>query len=127
MDLILGNDLAGSRVWPDTTPKNGSEHPPGLLSASSVVEPEGFPTCAVTCAMAKKGCDQLPHKGKAGAKLTVFAPALLPSISTSDLIKEQTADPSLEPFFEQVSPMEDFQSASQGYFVLNDILVRKGQ
>lgn len=56
VDLILGNDFAGSRVWPDNThTKNGSEHPPGLLSESTVVEPEGFPTGAVTRALAKKG------------------------------------------------------------------------
>lgn len=125
VDLILGNDLVGGHVWPDNPLKNGAGHPPGEISQSSVIGPEGFPTCAVTHAMAKKGSDQLSHKGNTEAKLTVFVPALLPSISTSDLIKEQTADPSLKAFFEQVSPAENFQSASQGCFMLNGILVRK--
>lgn len=89
-----------------------------------MVDPEGFPTSAVTRSMAKS-YDQLPHKGKAEAKLSVFVCTLLPSISPNKLMNEQSGDPSLKPLFEQIFPEEDFQSASQEYFVLGDILVRK--
>lgn len=40
-------------------------------------------------------------------------------------MKEQKLDPSLKGLFEQVSPVENLKNASQGYFVQNDLLVRK--
>lgn len=55
VNFILGNDLA-------------------------VVEPEGFPPCAVIQAMAKNCSDQPLHMGRVEANLAVFVPTLLQSI-----------------------------------------------
>lgn len=42
---------------------NGQAKLKGLVSKSSVIEPEGFPTRAVTRAMAKKGSEKPPYQG----------------------------------------------------------------
>ncbi|XP_030294105.1 uncharacterized protein LOC115594274 [Sparus aurata] len=107
--LILGNGVAGSRVWADDSP------PPLVVSSVPLVSthpdecevnfPEVFTACAVTRAMAH--ADAAVHvrasKGERhdASELVAFSMSDVPlSVSLEDLKTEQKADPSLAVLFE---------------------------
>ena len=126
VDIILGNDLAGSRVWPDDAVDGMSEQTQILSSSQlSGVEQGGFPACAVTRAMSKAGPDISQNMEAEDLPPALCVPAPLQSISYGELVKEQALDPSLKGLFGQVSPVEELRNAALGYFVQNDVLVRK--
>ncbi len=130
--FILGNGVAGGRVWADGPP------PPPVVSSvplvrnrpdeSEVTFPEVFTACAVTRAMARA---DVSHDFEAGnekheAELCAFSLSDAPlSVSRVDLTVEQRADPSLSALFEQVLPAEEVKDSSRGYFIHNEVLVRK--
>ncbi|TWW65065.1 Retrovirus-related Pol polyprotein from transposon 17.6 [Takifugu flavidus] len=125
VDLILGNDLAGDRVWPDQVGFQ-ADHAPVLVPSMSqecATVSEVFTACAVTRAMAQANISAACEKK--AEKMPLFIPVPLQSLPHGELSKEQKVDPPLRGFFDQVSPMEDFNDASQGYFILHDLLVRK--
>lgn len=56
----------------------------------------------------------------------IFVAFVFPvSISRSDLIAEQRADPSLKELFQQVRPESEVLSSTSGYFLQDLLLVRK--
>ena len=46
-------------------------------------------------------------------------------ISCRDLVMEQSTDPTLKGLFDQVLPAEEVRSAVQGYYIQDQLLVRK--
>ncbi len=56
---------------------------------------------------------------------SVVVPDSLLSVSRSDLVAEQRADPSLNQLFEAVLSPEDGNSAASGYLLQGELLVRK--
>lgn len=105
VDIILSNGLAGSRVWADGAP------PPIVSSSPSVaVErddsaqsfPEVFTACAVTRAMRRAQGAQEDVETVDGGTCPVFFPDSLLSVSRSDLVMEQRADPTLRELYGRV-------------------------
>lgn len=129
VDLILGNDLAGRKVWAHSAPPLVATQAPVLLPQQDEMnqkakgEPdESFPACAVTRSMSRerKEAAQRPKR-----ETTVNFPIPLQTISKTELIQAQKSDPSLKVLFESVLPTADMASAAQGYFVQGEVLVRK--
>lgn len=119
--LLLGNNLAGERVW-------GSVPPPVIVNTTPVIPdaneasenvPDVFPACAVTRAMSRTF--DVPQ--------TELKPVMLPKLpsplSPSDFAAAQKEDDTLKELFEWVLPPEELRSAARGYFVQDGLLVRK--
>lgn len=128
VDIILGNGLAGSRVWADGAP------PPIVSSSPSVaVErddsaqsfPEVFTACAVTRAMRRAQGAQEDVETVDGGTCPVFFPDSLLSVSRSDLVTEQRADPTLRELYGRVVTTAEGSSVANGYLLQEGLLVRK--
>lgn len=128
VDVILGNGLAGRRVWAEGPP-------PPVVSSSPIVTgnpdenarcfPAVFTACAVTRAMSRaQGEPEQSEEELSEVNSVVFPDSLL-SVSHSDLLAEQRADPSLSQQFEAVLSPEDGNSAASGYLLQGGLLVRK--
>lgn len=104
VDIILGNDLAGSHVWAEGSPPPIVTSSP-LVTGESDENAQGFPrvftACAVTRAMchAKRDLDQV-ETGDEGTFPVSFPDSFL-SVTCSDLIAEQRADSSLTPLYDR--------------------------
>nr|XP_046229617.1 uncharacterized protein LOC124050808 isoform X1 [Scatophagus argus] len=128
VDVILGNGLAGSRVWPDRPP-------PPIVSSTPTVSvdqdenaqcfPEVFAACAVTRTGSRAKEEFKLNDGEVSEADMVVVPDSLLSVSRSDLVVEQRADPSLRPLFELVLATEDVNSVAGGYLLQGELLVRK--
>lgn len=109
--MILGNDLAGNKVWADGKlnifTKQPSLPPARLSPDRNRVSPEVFPVCAVT--------RELPVKLQT-EQLTS---------SRDSLIAEQKADTTLADLFDKVVPDSVVRNSAQCYFLLDGLLVRK--
>lgn len=120
VQVILGNDLAGDRVWPEV-PVAAVDTLTSQVEGSLVV----MSTCAVTRAMScvdgKSYVDNSDKKREPAFPVPVFH---LP-VSSSDLMKQQKADPSLQPLYSQILPDGVAKNAARGYFLQEGLLVRK--
>ncbi|XP_033942524.1 uncharacterized protein cep104 isoform X1 [Pseudochaenichthys georgianus] len=113
IQIILGNDLAGDRVWPESpiSQVEGAKFP----KTTSVMPASG----AVTRAASRIVCDLTKDK----KKQSVFPVPTFPlPLSCSDLGKEQKNDPTLQALYSQVLPDEEFRSAARGYFLQDGLL-----
>ena len=127
--VILGNDLAGSRVWADVPPA------PIVTPSPSVTVPDesvlGFPSVFTACAVTRAMCHGEPEPDVEQSSVEerggVFGskPDSLLSVSHSDLSAEQQADPTLSKLFDRVLSNVDGQSAAKGYLLQDELLVRK--
>ncbi|XP_038154567.1 uncharacterized protein LOC119792145 isoform X1 [Cyprinodon tularosa] len=109
VDVILGNDLAGGRVWADCplpAPIVTSSPVLGKLDESAQCFPGVFTACAVTQAMSHAESASVPDHEGGGAEdgdfFSLYVPDSLLSVSHSDLVAEQRADSSLRHLFDQV-------------------------
>ena len=121
VSMILGNDICGGRVWPSVSPAPVVVSEP-LEVASDGPALEVFPVCAVTRAQSKVA------SGHAEAAISVEAvtlPKLPPLVSKSEWIKAQKSDSSLSSLWEQVVPRHQVGDVARGYFVHEELLVRK--
>ncbi len=122
VDIIIGNNLAGGRVWPDTfSPPVVSSFPlPGPDESKNF--PEVFTACAVTRSM-------ISAQPKLSSDPGVVRPTFsLPddfSVSLSELIHEQQLDSSLYKLFEGVISSDEIRHVAHGYFLQDGMLVRK--
>lgn len=132
--FILGNGLAGSRVWADTKPVASIcpgkvdtvpspvvtlcpvEDVPGV-GLSAVAEVSS--SCAVTRAMRKAESEETPD-----LELPSLSDFPL-YVSRSELMKEQQGDPSLKGILERVLSATEIDSAASGYVVKDGVLFRK--
>ena len=128
VDIILGNGLAGSRVWADGPP-------PPIVSSAPVVTgkvdenaqcfPEVFTACAVTRAMSHSLQEEPEQEEEVAEVGFVVVPDSLLSVPRSVLGAEQKADPSLSLLFEALLSKEAVRSAAGGYLLQEGLLVRK--
>lgn len=117
--VILGNDLAGDRVWPVASSPEVNFIPQGASKHSSV-----FPACAVIRAINKVKVDQCGPEG--ALDKPVFAvPSFPRPVTRSDLVRDQREDFTLCDLFSQVLSGGEVESATQGYFLQEGLLVRK--
>ncbi|KAL2080855.1 hypothetical protein ACEWY4_022708 [Coilia grayii] len=124
--LILGNNLAGDKVWRDVTPRlivrdtplNPPEADVGPESLSDV-----FTSCAVT--RAKSRATDLLSSESVSAVKPVSLPVLPAPVSPDEFVAAQKEDRSLDELFSLVLPAEDIHSVSRGYFLQDGLLVRK--
>ncbi|KAK0145668.1 hypothetical protein N1851_015449 [Merluccius polli] len=102
IDMIIGNNLGGDCVWPET-----SCPPPVVKSIATASEepdkclvdfPEVFTACAVTRAMARAQTEKASDVSKTGAA-KVCVPELPTSLSPNEIINAQKNDHSLENYF----------------------------
>ncbi|KAL3967153.1 FMS-like tyrosine kinase 1 [Sarotherodon galilaeus] len=120
--VILGNDLAGNRVWADSSLPVKSR----VLNESHECEQgfSDFVACAVTRAAAKRDTEPVTQAEECQVEPDFIIPQHL-SVSQQELVQAQHADASLAELFRQVQPSVDARSAASGYFLHEDVLVRK--
>ena len=111
VSVILGNDLAGGRVWEGVPPP-----PPIVTSGPTVLSgpdssekefPEVFTACAVTRSMGGAGPEE---GGKEPPKQSTVQLTDLPlSLSESELVVAQQEDPELKSLFGEVKSTEEME------------------
>ncbi len=122
VDIIMGNNLAGGRVWPDTfSPPVVSSFPLPGLDESNKNFPEVFTACAVTRSMISVQPKLSSDPGEVG---TFSLPDDF-SVSLSELIREQQLDSSLSKLFEGAISSDEIRHVAHGYFLQDGMLVRK--
>ncbi|XP_034064355.1 REST corepressor 1 isoform X3 [Gymnodraco acuticeps] len=122
--VILGNDLAGGRVWPDVplSPVVSSKPVRGELADPAKKLTKIVPACAVTRAQTYKAQD----KKVISENIVLALPVVPLSVSRSELAKQQQQEgPTLQELLSQVRPVEEIISAAHGYFLQEGVLVRK--
>ena len=132
--MLLGNDLAGGKVFPCPIVSPQSSGDDDQMSADY---PEVFPSSVVTRAMAQRVKDDNPddvvdltdtflaRPSADGVQLPCVSPSVsakLP-LNREQLIKEQKDDPSLSPLFSEA--MLNSDHGPQGYYVQDGVLMRK--
>lgn len=128
VDLILGNNLAGSKVWGTEVFPVVNVTPVCEIESDKCVQelPDVFSSCAVTRAMRKgKGREEDEDQEEVHVDLSKNLSLLSPSISLQDLIIKQKNDLQLKPLFESVKTESEIQSLASGYFIQNRLLLRK--
>lgn len=126
VSMILGNNLAGSRVWATVPPPLVVSKP--VLSEESALSLSGvFPACAVTWAQNSKGSTlellQSWCRQSGVSEYVVPLPELPSSVSRQDWVKK--ADSSLSGLWDRVLPANEIRDVAQGYFALNELLLHK--
>lgn len=126
VSVILGNNLAGGRVW-QTGPIPVVTDSPQLGNESDDCFkefPQVFAACAVTRAASRADVEDLEVKAAAGK--VSFALTDFPlTLSQEELVKEQQLDQSLSSLFERAVPVDCFERVDHGYGVLDGLLLRK--
>ncbi|KAL0150446.1 hypothetical protein M9458_054263 [Cirrhinus mrigala] len=129
VDLILGNNLAGNRVWRAVTSPIVKEIP--TLSVDSDVSARDFPDVFVSCAVTRATSAKINvTQDKDEFENLSFDPLanlslLPPSISRDELIEAQGKDAGLTTLFAAVQSNDDIENAASGYFIKDGVLVRK--
>ena len=126
VDVILGNDLCGERVWADQVPNVVTRKWPGpirpdLESDEAVV----YPACAVTRAMAASDFNVTDRDVGSSGLSDLTLPEQFQSMSHADLAAEQKNDPSLQELFGKVMSFDKVNSSAYGYFLQEGLLFRK--
>ncbi len=125
--FILGNGLAGKRLWADIPPSPVVTPCPmvGVSGVSCGDVPDALPACVVTCAMSRVE----PELSDGKPDDTNFeAPSLSDfplSVLKSELVQEQSVDLSLKEIFDCVLPAAEVHSAASGYLLQSGLLFRK--
>lgn len=119
IDVILGNDLAGNRVWADGSPP---VKPPHFVQEQDVGLkglPDVFPACAVTCLTTGAALDPSVQVEDCDVNFALHMPNSF-AISQQELIREQWADTALGGLFDQVQPSQEAKNTAFGYFLLDE-------
>uniref|UniRef100_A0A674E7Q6 Gypsy retrotransposon integrase-like protein 1 n=1 Tax=Salmo trutta TaxID=8032 RepID=A0A674E7Q6_SALTR len=128
IDVILGNNLAGERVWPVVSPALVVSNTPvivGIPDESAQSFPEVFSACAVTRSMIHGDLVTASvNENTTKTSITVFPVIPLP-VPRSDLIDAQRTDSTLEKLRDQIVPVEQLGDVAHGYFLQEDVLMRK--
>ncbi|XP_054882238.1 uncharacterized protein LOC129356701 [Poeciliopsis prolifica] len=124
--VILGNHIAGGKVWPDKPESPVIVSVPLVSSGPDENEkshPEVFQACAVTRAMKASSDDHQDENFGKDTQTSSFCWSNIPlSISQSDLGQEQRSDPTIQHLFQSALPAEEMQNHAHGYFVENEVL-----
>lgn len=115
VDMIMGNNLAGGKVWPDNfSPSVVSSSPLSGPDESNKNFPEVFTACAVT------RCITSAPSRVSSDSVEIRPTFSLPddfSVSSSELIKEQKLDSSLHQLFVSVLSSDEMKDVGHGYFL----------
>ncbi len=123
VQVILGNDLAGERVWRDDLPHLVVTSSPMVFKSDGDENSlNALPSCVITRSMRKTQADD-KLESKVVSK-TLEIPSVL-SVSRDDLIKEQKADSTLVELFDRIVPYDTVDNLSSGYYLDEGLLVRK--
>ena len=123
LHMILGNDLAGDKVWADGQPNvvKAAMFPTVASSVTPLPLGDIFPACAITRAASRDAQRMEPECLELPDSLLVDQLAG----SQAELVAEQKADSSLTELFDRVVPASEVRDTAQCYFLLNGLLVRK--
>lgn len=122
--MILGNDIAGDKVWTDVSPPAKVMLTPQVCSKpdeSEVQFPDVFSACAVT---RSKRLDNDYSEGVASSP-HLLLPVVPWSVSHDELMQEQRADSTLKPCVDGVCSPVEVRNLSRCYFLHDNILMRK--
>lgn len=122
--MILGNDIAGDKVWADVSPPAKVMWTPQVCSKpdeSEVQFPDVFSACAVT---RSKRLDNDYSEGVASSP-HLLLPVVPWSVSHDELMQEQRADSTLKPCVDGVCSPVEVRNLSRCYFLHDNILMRK--
>lgn len=122
VSVIVGNNLAGGHVWKDVAPPPVVSLTPlkGQRDKVSQEFPEIFVSRAVTRAMSRTQSPKCVEVSKYEVPgLSVFP------ISRRALVVAQQKDPALQVLFAAVVPPDEVLSVANGYFMQDDLLLRK--
>ncbi len=123
--LILGNKLAGGRVWPNVPSS------PMVLSEADVIQvvTKGDPVAVVTRSMAKDAECVLTDETKRVSKIVSLSIPDLSDLSfpfsSDEWSREQHSDSSLAELFALVFSDSDVPDVARAYFVQDGLLLRK--
>lgn len=124
VSLILGNNLAGGRVWVNESPSLVVTDAPSCtdgLDDSARQFPKVFVACAVTRSGAQPRAEE-----KISYPESCFILSDYPIVvSREELSTEQQNDETLKPQFEQVIDSTEIRDRAQGYFIEQNVLLRK--
>ena len=137
ISLILGNDLAGSKVMPDLQLVNN----PTAIIGVNVVESSIFPACDVTRAAAKRGQEKANETSVTvdiGDDVNRATPSQTSQMATEDgikepcpsmnrqqLIQEQQRDVKLSQLTKEAVSEEQMPKHAQCYYIKSGVLMRK--
>lgn len=120
--MILGNDIAGSRVWGELPPPVEVTGSPGLCSKhEEEIHQAALGVCVVTRSRQLKTVG--PESGVPGQDFAV--PVVPWAISQADLLREQEADSSLQELRDGVCPALEVRNRLCCYLIQNGVLLRK--
>ncbi len=130
VSVILGNNLAGDRVWSYVSSPPVVTTCPTWLGDMDISQqyPEVFVSCALTRAMSKKIADDerlRDFKGLVKSQRMVPGLLALPSVSHQGWVSAQREDPSLKSLFDAALSPEVEESSANGYLIENEVLLRK--
>ena len=132
VDLILGNDLAGDKVYADpeiTTTPAVSRETEGL----QITIPGIFPACVVTRAQARVETEaEAKEEREAGEAQSSLASVFFADVESSiktftrgDLVRAQQGDPSVKKLYDGAITQEEMVNEAEGFYLTNDVLMRK--
>lgn len=125
--FILGNGLAGCRVWAYASPSPVVTFCPfpGVSEGFRVLL-EASASCVVTCAKAKSSADVASDSHGADVVVEVSPLSDFPvSLSQGEIVQEQCSNSSLKELFERAVSASEISSAAREYFVHDNVLLRK--
>lgn len=129
VSVILGNNLAGDRVWRDVPPPPVVATCPAPLGDTDISQqyPEVFVSCALTRAMRKQSAEAKLSdvKDLFTSKRVVPGLLALPSIPHQVWVSAQKEDSSLNSLFDAALSPDVAESSVNGYFIENGVLLRK--
>lgn len=122
VSVILGNDLAGDKIFAEPVPSLVvGETPHSVGDECGARFPEVFPSCVMTrAASLKAGGAELPAMEKPFSLAGYPCP-----ITRDDLISAQRHDETLKTLYAFVDSDEDIRSKARGYFIKDNVLLRK--
>ncbi|XP_043964972.1 uncharacterized protein LOC122826755 [Gambusia affinis] len=124
--VILGNNIAGGKVWPDQPESPVVVSVPLISSGPDENEkshPEVFQACAITRAMKASSDAHQDEDFEKDKQMSSFCLSDVPlSISQSDLEQEQRSDHTIQHLFQSALPAKEMQSHAHGYFVENKVV-----
>lgn len=122
ISVILGNNLAGDRVWRDGCPPLVVSDRPSLSDSpdkSVDSQADVFPACAVTRSSVRQQDNR--DTEESSFRLTDYPLA----VSRSELVQQQQLDLTLKPLFKQAVSRDTIESLAHGYYVQDGVLLRK--
>nr|XP_055062771.1 uncharacterized protein LOC129445823 [Misgurnus anguillicaudatus]XP_055062772.1 uncharacterized protein LOC129445823 [Misgurnus anguillicaudatus] len=121
--VILGNNLAGGRVWREVIP------PPEVVSIpvteNSDVLNQNFPEVFKACVVTRARSREMALEKQEVSKYVVPGLSTLSPISHRELVDAQQEDLELQKLFDAVISPQEVRSAVSGCFIQDEVLVRK--